>query len=377
MKTNAPTIIRRATMLSQSEGNAVYQFALTGSELLEIADISRISRDDTGTLIGYQRPEVKKHVQDITNYLNEGNILFPHAVILSCSTRVRFVKQRGPKSFDGISHAGELEIPKSTEGGAKPAWVVDGQQRLLAIANSTHKDLPIPICAFITDDIEMQRDQFLRINNSRPLPKGLVEELLPEVSMPISARLNASKIPSELVNLLNSNEDSPFYRLIKRPSLSPEDKKRAVVNDGPLIKAIKESIIQPSGCLFPYRNIATGETDIETIWTIVVNFWSAVKRTFPEAWGIPPGRSKLMNGAGLWCVGRLMDRIIPSIDLNSKSLIDDICKELAFIKDHCHWTSGKWEEIGYEWNQIENTSRPLRALSNYLIRTYVRNKAPK
>ena len=51
-------------MLKQSDGNAVYQFALTGRELLDVADISRISRDEAGKLIGYQRPEVKKHVKD-------------------------------------------------------------------------------------------------------------------------------------------------------------------------------------------------------------------------------------------------------------------------------------------------------------------------
>lgn len=32
---------------------------------MKIAEISRVSRDDAGKLIGYQRPEVKKHIQDI------------------------------------------------------------------------------------------------------------------------------------------------------------------------------------------------------------------------------------------------------------------------------------------------------------------------
>jgi len=47
---------RRATRLQQSQQMPLYQFALTSKEIAEIADISRISRDDSGKLLGYQRP---------------------------------------------------------------------------------------------------------------------------------------------------------------------------------------------------------------------------------------------------------------------------------------------------------------------------------
>jgi len=372
--TATPKLIkRRATKLEQSDGNAVYQFALTGDELLKIADISRISRDATGRLIGYQRPEVKKHVQDIVKYLNDKKTLFPHAIILSFSSRVRFVQQRGPKSFDGVSYAGELHIPKN-EG---TAWVVDGQQRLMAISKCRNQDLPIPVSAFITDDIETQRDQFLRINNSRPLPKGLVEELLPEVSLPISARLAPSKIPSSIVNLLNHEPKSPFFQMIKRPSMTIEQKKRAVVADGPLIKVIKESLTQPSGCLFPYRDVATGETEMEAIWQILVAYWTGVKLAFPEAWGLPPTKSRLMHGAGLWATGRLMDRVIPRIDLSAKAPEKAVASELAHVKDVCRWTGGTWEELGLSWNEVQNVPRHIKGLSNFLVRTYVKGRSAK
>ena len=374
------TIIkRRATMLVQSEGRAVYQFSLTGRELLQIADVSRISRDDdTGKLIGYQRPEVRKHVQDIVDYLDEGKILFPHPIILAFSSRVRFVKQRGPRAFDSVSFAGELRIPNNTASdGKRTAWVVDGQQRMMAISRSINQDIPIPVSAFITDDVEMQRDQFLRINNSRPLPKGLVEELLPEVSMSISARLAPSKIPSSIVNLLNQDKDSPFYLMIKRTSMTADQKRRAVVSDGPLIKVIKESLTQPSGCLFPYRDVATGETEMDAIWSILTVYWHGVKQAFPEAWGLPPTKSRLMHGAGLCAIGRLMDRIMPRVDLNSKKAVDQVVKELQYISPHCRWTYGRWEEFDLAWNDVQNVPRHVKALSNYLIRTYVKQRAER
>ena len=36
--------------------------------------------------------------------------------------------------------------------------------------------------AFVADEVDLQRDQFLRVNNAKPLPRGLITELLPEVS---------------------------------------------------------------------------------------------------------------------------------------------------------------------------------------------------
>ena len=68
---------RRALKIVQSPAHPLYLFTLTGRELLEIADISRVSRDDAGKLLGYQRSEVKKHVQNIVEYLNSANVLFP------------------------------------------------------------------------------------------------------------------------------------------------------------------------------------------------------------------------------------------------------------------------------------------------------------
>ncbi len=370
-------IVRRATMLSQSKGNAVYQFALTGRELMDIADVSRITRDDEGNLIGYQRPEVRQHIQDIVDYLNTGKTLFPHAIILAFSSRVRFVRQRGPKAFDGVSYAGELHIP--TENGTgrhKLAWVVDGQQRLMAISRSNNPDVPVPVCAFITDDIETHRDQFLRINNSRPLPKGLVEELLPEVSLNISTRLASSRIPSSLVNLLNQDPKSPFCGLIKRNSMTTAEKKRAVVTDGPLIKVLKESLGQPSGCLYPYRDVATGVTDMESIWKTLIAYWTAVKLTFLEAWGLPPDRSRLMHGAGLCSIGRLMDRVMPRVEL-SENATQAVANELSLIKDACRWTGGIWEDLNLSWNDVQYVPRHVKALSNFLVRAYVRRRLPQ
>src|ERR1044071_9780492 len=81
-------IVRRATRLDQNSKMPLFQFALTSEELLAVADISRLKRDESGKLLGYQRPQVKKHVQDITDYTNGSSPLFPHPIIIAFSSRV-------------------------------------------------------------------------------------------------------------------------------------------------------------------------------------------------------------------------------------------------------------------------------------------------
>ncbi len=371
-KANSVTqIARRATRLTQPSGTLIYQFALTGEELLKVADISRISRDDVGRLIGYQRPEVKSHVHEIVEYLDGNNVIFPHAVIIALSSRVKFTSSRGPQVDDGISRCGTIYIPIPKTGEPKPGWIVDGQQRVLAVSKSSRINLPIPVCAFVTDDVEVQREQFLRINNVKPLPKGLVEELLPEVGVTISSRTSPNKLPSELVSHLNRNSNSPFYGLIKRSSSSKAEREKAVVSDGPLIRATKQSLYSTAGSLFPYRNAVSGEIDTESIWKIVVSYWGAVRDTFPGAWGRSAKESRLMHSVGIISMGRLMDVVMAEFSPNEKELQKQVVKRLEILKDVCCWTQGKWEGIGLQWDHLENIPRHQSILTNFLVRTYV------
>jgi len=156
-------IKRRALQLCQVPDAPLYLFTLAAGEVFSIADISRLSRDQEGALIGYQRQEVKQHIQEITDYLNGEHPLFPHALILALSSDVRFSSQRGPGASDGLATSGTLLIPRPATGQSRrPAWIVDGQQRALALAQAKNPLLPIPIAGFVADSVNLQRDQFIR-----------------------------------------------------------------------------------------------------------------------------------------------------------------------------------------------------------------------
>jgi DGQHR domain-containing protein len=369
---------RRALRIEQNINHPLYMFSLTSDELLRVADISRISRDESGNLLGYQRPDVRQHIHNILEYLDSTEIIFPNSIILALSSSVKFKQSRGPGTDDGIAKAGTLEIPIPFGEGAKPAWIVDGQQRALALSKCKRRDLPIPVNAFVADDLELQRDQFLRVNSAKPLPRGLITELLPEVSSNLPSNLSAKKIPSSICDWLNREKTSPFFGLIRRASTSPEEKSSAVITDNSVVKMVEESMSQPSGCLFPFRNIATGETDFDGITTLLMIYWSAVRLVFPEAWGKPATKSRLMHGAGIRAMGRLMDRIMPNIDPKKQTAQSEAIRELRFVAPLCRWTSGRWEDMDdLKWNDLNNVPRHINILSNVLIRGYLQARGAR
>lgn len=363
-------LVRRALQLVQTTGYPLYLFTLTAAEVLQVADVSRVSRDEAGALIGYQRPEVQSHVQDIIDYLDSDPVIFPNAIIMALSSKVRFVPSRGPNVADGLATGGTLTLPLPTSGQPRPAWIVDGQQRALALSRAARSDLPVPITAFVADAVSLQRDQFLRVNNTKPLPRSLVTELLPEVDSPLPTHLTVRKAPSFLCDRLNNDPDSPFYRMIKRASTSKKDITRAVIADNSVVQMLQESYTSPAGSLYPYRNLTTGDTDVDGIHHALCVYWGAVRDAFPDAWGISATDSRLMHGAGIRAMGRLMDRVLGTIDVHQPESTAEIRKHLDLVAPHCRWTSGTWEESGLRWDAVENIHGHIQKLSNYLIRVY-------
>jgi DGQHR domain-containing protein len=349
---------------------------LAAEEVDRVADVARISRNEAGKLIGYQRPEKKQHVKQILEYLDSDEVLFPNGLILALPDSVRFRASPGPASSDGLATSGTLEIPlPQSPDEPRPAWIVDGQQRSLALSRTQKNRLPVTVSGFVAEDLPTQRDQFLRVNTVSPLPTNLVSELLPEVWTPLPAKLSARKLPSALVNVMNQDHESPFRGMVKRASTSTEKRGAAVVADNSLSTAIEESLNSSAGILFLHRNLSNNTTDTVAIRKLLIIYWAAVRETFPNAWGLPPAKSRLMHGVGIRAMGRLMDKVMANVDINSDDAIEMTCKELSLIKGQCHWMQGRWSELNVNWNELQNTPRHISTLSNFLIRVYVRARA--
>lgn len=369
-------LVVRALRTTQGAGLDVYAFFIKGEDIVRVADISRIERDATDALKGFQRPEIRQHVKGIVDYLNQGDVLFPNAIILAMSPDVKFAASRGtrPTGDARVSDSGTLTLPIYDEG-RRVAWIVDGQQRSIALSQAKHRDLAVPVIGFVSDKLAVQREQFILVNKAKPLPTRLINELLPETAAIVLPRdLAARKVPAELVNLLNQDPASPFYRLVKRAS--DRTASGAVVTDTALISVVKNSLSNPLGALAPFRSVGReGGGDVDGMYHILTAYWTAVKAVFPHAWGKDPKHSRLMHSAGLLAMGLLMDAIYARLAPDAE--VETVQREIEKVAPACRWTKGAWETLGLAWNEIQSTPQHVKKLQDALVRAYAASNYPK
>jgi len=366
-------LVVRALHTTQGEGLDVYAFFIKGGDIVRVADISRIERDAADELKGFQRPEIRQHVKGIVDYLNQGDVLFPNAIILALAPDVKFAASRGSKPAGDarVSESGTLTLPIYEEG-RRVAWIVDGQQRSIALSQAQHKGLAVPVIGFVSDRLSVQREQFILVNKAKPLPTRLINELLPETATFVLPRdLVARKVPAELVRTLNQDPASPFFRLVKRAS--DRGASEAVVTDTALLSLIKSSLSNPLGALAPFKAVGReGGGDVAGMYRILKTYWSAVKAVFPDAWGKDPKQSRLMHSAGLMAMGLLMDAIYARLPPNSE--VAAVQREIEKVAPSCRWTKGTWEALGLAWNEVQNTAPHVKKLQDTLVRAYAASK---
>jgi len=370
MTSRSQEIVVRALHTLQGNGLDVYAFFINGPDIMRVADISRVERDQSDNLKGFQRPEIRSHVKGIADYLLQGDVLFPNAIILALSPAVKFSASRGtkPTGDQGLAQSGTLTIPLFKEG-ERVAWIVDGQQRSLALSQIGSKTIPVPVIGFVSDSLEIQREQFILVNKAKPLPSRLINELLPETRSVLFPRdLSLRKLPAEICNQLNRDKTSPFHQLIKRVS-DKGSVKGAVVNDSAVITMIKNSINNPLGALAPYKGGMREAADVESMYRILQTYWTAVRDVFSDAWGKDPRNSRLMHSAGIEAMGVLMDRIYARMSGPNEDL-KAVRAELEKVAPVCRWTKGSWDSLGMSWNEIQSTPKDIKKLQDALVRAY-------
>ena len=292
--------------------------------------------------------------------------MVPNAVVVAFNETVSFEPANEAFVSDKeYVQSGHLVIPvdENLPDEEKPGWIVDGQQRCAAVREADLDSFPLCVNAFIASENE-QRTQFILVNSTKPLPKGLIYELLPSTNGHLPTALVKKRLPSLLLQHLNYDEDSPFWQLIQTPT-TPE----GVIKDNSILRMLENSLTD--GCLYHYHDRDTGEADIGKMLAVLNSYWNAVKQVFKLAWGQPPRRSRLMHGVGILSMGFVMDAITDRHRIEGKRpAYTDYVSELESFKDSCNWTAGFWLfEYGSirRWNELQNTSHDIQLLTNYLL----------
>jgi DGQHR domain-containing protein len=353
--------------IRQGAGQEVYSFAVDGKKLRTFAAVSRAKRSEDAKLSGYQRPEALAHVRAIRRYLESPAPIMPNAIVVAFDDRVSFEPLAESHEHGDAVH-GHLVIPCSSDepDAEKPGWIVDGQQRSAAIREARLDRFPVYVTAFVARDEAQQRSQFILVNATKPLPKGLIHELLPSSAEDLPAMLVRRRLPAYLVEQLNFREGSPLRGRIRTPTVP-----LGVIKDNSVLRMLERSI--SDGTLYHYRDPNTGWGDTEAMLDILCEFWSAVAEVFEDAWDRSTRESRLVHGVGFISLGALMDEIAERIRDSVEPTREVFAAHLEVVAPYCAWTSGDWHFGGSTrraWDDIQNTSREVQLLSDYLIGLY-------
>ncbi len=371
-RATAPYELRLPALeVRQGRKQRLYMFAIDGKKLPSFTTVSRVQRRER-ELDGYQRPEVLAHVAAIKTYIESESPMIPNAIVVAFDERVQFEPEDDSPERGWVTRPGHLIVPadESLPDEEKPGWIVDGQQRCAAVREADVHAFPVCVTAFIAASESEQRAQFILVNSTKPLPKGLIYELLPSTSGPLPPALMRKQFPSLLLERLNYDEDSPFLQLIHTPTTPG-----GVVKDNSILRTIENSLTD--GCLYYLRDPETGGGDIEGMLDLLKDYWNAVKMVFHEAWGQPPRRSRLMHGVGIASMGFVMDAITDRHVAKGQWPDQfDYMMEIKPLLDYCSWTTGHWRfgvDSTRRWNELQNTPRDIQLLTNYLLAAYQRS----
>ena len=102
------------------------------SEVLSFASIARAGRSAQGSVVGFQRPQIAAHIREIRDYLRTDDAVLPNCIVVGFVDNIE-VRERSDGWMDVVIDASD---------GAR-GYVIDGQQRLTAIAGLPEKDFKL------------------------------------------------------------------------------------------------------------------------------------------------------------------------------------------------------------------------------------------
>lgn len=216
---------------------AYYMFSIEPSLLLKIGFIlhrTKANEDESPT---YQRLLIPKRLKGITKFIDDGGY-FPNSLIVNFSNKKNIQFEPSSRAGDSESRFGILKIPNEYA----TAYIIDGQHRLYAYANSKFKENnTIPVVALVGLDSIDQLNIFMDINQNQKAVssslRGVLEEDLHWNSDRADIRLKALR--SAITRQLGVKSDSPLYNKI---SIGEDN---ALLTFQPFLNALSKSYLLP------------------------------------------------------------------------------------------------------------------------------------
>ena len=282
-------------------GQRLYVGVARAGELLAMIQTDICGPDNKD---GYQRAVAQNRARNFGRYIANPKAkgISPNSVLLN-------VRQ------DGLEYkAGTLTIMPDTT-----LWVVDGQHRLegLRVMMVDNEDLgkfELPIVILTLPDPNEEAKQFLIINKTQ---KGVKSDLAERIQYRISTKegaLNISQqylegvLPNvfkdiewksktvEIVDQLNKRTDCVWLGKIGYP------------NEPSKLTPVSQNAF--TGSLGPiFKDALYGKIDTSILLNLLINYWNALKETWPEAFA-EPSEYIIQKRPGVYALHNLLPFIL-------------------------------------------------------------------
>ncbi|MXU63812.1 DGQHR domain-containing protein [Oceanomicrobium pacificus] len=283
---------------------------MAAKDLINISwfDVRRRAGDgELDEYMGIQRRVSEDRVKEIAQYVTLSDATFPTAVILAveakCTTLEAVCDQDAASDFFLMTlqnNPGDLDNPETVlfRGIAR---VLDGQHRIRGLmdAKQDFEDFEVNVCVFVDADIADQASIFATVNLAQTkVNRSLVYDLLS-----YSKSRSPERTAHTVTVALDSNENSPLYRRIKRLGVSTEGRFGEVLTQATVVRSILPYISndvlrdrdigkKKSGWRHDasfdrkkliFRQYFIEERD-EEIARQIMHYFEAVKRRWEDAW---------------------------------------------------------------------------------------------
>jgi len=278
-----------------------YIATINSKELCDICyfDVRRILKEkrEIETYLGIQRPLNKKRVAEIAEYVSTVDACFPTAVILAvpgvCASYDANQKIMTLSNYLSPGENEEIILYRQI------ARVLDGQHRIDGLVKYDGPTFEVNISIFIEIDIAEQAYIFSTVNLAQTkVNKSLVYDLFE-----LARERSPQKVCHNIAVALDSHQDSPFYKRIKRLGVSTDGRFSETLTQATFVQSLMQYISKDEmkdrdiykrkgtpeksnsddSFILIFRNMMIDERDMD-LADIIWNYFDAVKERWPSAW---------------------------------------------------------------------------------------------
>ncbi|MBK8401305.1 MAG: DGQHR domain-containing protein [Propionivibrio sp.] len=350
-----------ALRLAQPIGD-MYLTAIPARDLVNRVQ-NRPRTSTNGTSEDIQRVFSTKRIGQIADFTEDPDATFPTPIILAADSSVvqavsiSLAMERGLAGGDLSSE--QIRTQAASAFSSSSAYlitlpdsgifadVLDGQHRLLGLQRSRNLEkFELPVVIMFDLDPGDKAYVFSIINSKQtPVPSSLIYDLFD-----LSNARSPRKTCHEIAQVLNRDENSPFYKRLKMLGRKEEHHGQDVMlsqgtfaarlvellssdpdRDARMEKADSQQLSEEPGR--PLRKYYLRKDD-DSITKILLNYFNAVRRTFPREWDDSAGNYIIRKSVGYTALIKVLREILPIAQAEKKLTEDAFFDKFQVFKNN-------------------------------------------